>query len=523
MSWIVLGEESGKIKLVSKSNVTGLLPKGSYLTIEDGTSKFILRVDDSSQSELFSPKPMIVEMDMTPLRQDQECQNIITAYRVRDLTNRSDGYIDFIKPQSIARRSNQAEIDLAIGIRKDGPQIFVATIHSSQNQILRDDNRKLITARLPKDMYYHQIMISGRTGSGKTVAMKYLAQHFVEKMEGAVLAINVKDIDFLTMNRESTTYNEDSKEEWNNLAEKPHGVENCVVYYPSTLSIESFQGIDYNICKKISLDVKTIEPEALAGLLQGISEAGALNFPNIFRYWQEKKKESKNKEDFTFLDFVRYFAKSVNDGRVIQTRNSRGDISEVTIHKGTFDNIQRNLDFVLEFFDNEDSICINETDILTPGKLSIINVAGNKGIEFGSILLRDLLNKIVEAKDQRKSDVPILIIIDEVHRFYNTESSNDALDVLDTICRTGRSKKIGVIFSSQNPTDIPRGLSSVINTKIFFKSDAGAVRSFGLKINDEEMECLKKGYAISYIHEIPLLKVIKFPMSLSGVHEQKEE
>jgi DNA helicase HerA-like ATPase len=40
---------------------------------------------------------------------------------------------------------------------------------------------------------------------------------------------------------------------------------------------------------------------------------------------------------------------------------------------------------------------------------------------------------------------------------------------LDTICRTGRSKKIGVVFSSQNPQNLPKGLSSVINTKIFFK------------------------------------------------------
>ena len=35
MSWIVISEVKGKIKLVSKNEVDGLLPKGSYLTIED--------------------------------------------------------------------------------------------------------------------------------------------------------------------------------------------------------------------------------------------------------------------------------------------------------------------------------------------------------------------------------------------------------------------------------------------------------------------------------------------------------
>jgi len=63
MSWIVIGEESGKIKLVSKTNspteLPGLLPKGSYLTIEnkESGSKFILRVDVSNQNETYKPSP----------------------------------------------------------------------------------------------------------------------------------------------------------------------------------------------------------------------------------------------------------------------------------------------------------------------------------------------------------------------------------------------------------------------------------------------------------------------------------
>ncbi|MCK4937511.1 MAG: hypothetical protein KAR85_02790, partial [Methanosarcinales archaeon] len=109
MVWIVLGEKNGKIALVSKNNISGLLPKGSYLTVEDGDTQFILRVDNSVQQEPYSPSPMIIDMDLSPLNQDQKCQNIITAYRVKDITNRTDGLIDYIRPQLIARRSNQEE------------------------------------------------------------------------------------------------------------------------------------------------------------------------------------------------------------------------------------------------------------------------------------------------------------------------------------------------------------------------------------------------------------------------------
>lgn len=112
-----------------------------------------------------------------------------------------------------------------------------------------------------------------------------------------------------------------------------------------------------------------------------------------------------------------------------------------------------------------------------------------------------------------------MIIIDEVHQFYNTTASNEALGDLDTICRTGRSQKIGVIFSSQNPTDIPSGLSSVINTKIFFKSDVSAAKSHGVAISSDEMESLKKGFAAVSIHELSQLKILKFPMAFAGVFE----
>jgi hypothetical protein len=133
MTWTVIGEKNGKILLTSKSIVSGILPKGAYLTVEDGETKFILRVDDSQQLEPYSPSPMIIDMDLSPLSQDQKCQNMISAYRVKDLSNREDGLIDYIKPQLPARRSTQEEVDLALGGNKEGPKVFLATVHSSQN------------------------------------------------------------------------------------------------------------------------------------------------------------------------------------------------------------------------------------------------------------------------------------------------------------------------------------------------------------------------------------------------------
>ena len=520
MVWIVLGEKNGKIALVSKNNVSGLLPKGSYLTVEDGDTKFILRVDNSVQQEPYSPSPMIIDMDLSPLNQDQKCQNIITAYRVKDLTNRTDGLIDYIRPQLIARRSNQEEIDVAFDDVKDGPSVFLATVHSNKNQLLSDEEDILMTTKLPNDMFYHQMLICGKTGSGKTVATKYLAQYFVEELEGAVLAINVKDVDFLKMDMPSIAKNPQVLKEWSMFNDKAHGIENFIVYYPANTNISPTKGVNQDICQRITLNVREIDPESLTGLLQGISDVGAQNLPNIFRWWQERRRNG-DENNFIFSNFVKHFQGAQDEKYVLPTLNIRGDESEIKLHAGTYNNILWNLNIAVDFFDNENAKSLDETDILQAGKMSVIDVAGKNGIQFGSIILRHLLNRIVSAKSEQRSSVPILIIIDEVHQFYNSSASNEALGDLDTICRTGRSQKIGVIFSSQNPTDIPRGLSSVINTKIFFKSDVTAAKSHGVVINSDEMESLKKGFAAASVHDLSQLKFFKFPMAFAGVLNRK--
>ncbi len=519
MSWIVLGEEKGHIKLVSKSDVKGMLPKGSYLTVEDKEVKFILRVTKSFQYSPYAPSPLIVDIDLGPLAADRKILNIVYADIVKVMSERKDGLIEFIKPQSIARRSTQEEIERAIGSEKKGPKVFLATVQYGENQKLVDDGGRYITANLPEDMFYHQILICGKTGSGKTVAAKYLAQYFVEEMKGAVLAVNVKGDDLLKMYFPSETDNEEIKKEWRDLETSAHGMRNFVIYYPPTTKLPA--GVNEEYGKRITLNVNDVNPNALNGLLQNISDVAAQSLPNIFRYWREIWRIEKGSSEMTFSDFVSYFQQGKNDGYEYSTLNERGDIGKTQLHHATYTNILHNLDSSRIFFDNKDAKTLTAEDVLFPEKMSVIHVA--ECIDFGSILLRDLLHKIVKAKDERKENYPpILIIIDEVHQFYKTDSSKEALGDLDTICRTGRSKSIGIIFSSQNPTDIPRGLESVINTKIFFNSSYGIIKHLGMDISLLEVESLKKGYVIGSIYSMPHLKAFKFPLALAGVFDVKE-
>ncbi len=76
------------------------------------------------------------------------------------------------------------------------------------------------------------------------------------------------------------------------------------------------------------------------------------------------------------------------------------------------------------------------------------------------------------------------------------------------------------MFASQDPKDIPAGLNAVINTKIFFKSDSNRSKDIGLSLTLQEMESLKAGFAIVSIHDLPQLRVVKFPLALAGVNDK---
>lgn len=511
--WIVWKEEGGRIKLVSKIGTNGMIPKGAYLTVEDNGCKFILRVDESRQSEPFEPSPLIADMNLKAIAADRQCKNIVSAYRVKTIDPYDDDLIKYIRPLCVARKSTQDEIDLAMGVNPDsnGPKVFVATIFANENKILRDNNNELVLTRLPNDFYYYQTMICGKTGSGKTVAMKYLAQNFIEETKGAVLAINVKEQDFLRMDVASNKINDTVLKEWARLNNDAHPLHGFTVYYPSKQrESDSYRKLTATK-QKITLNLRDIEPEALLGLVRNVSDLAADSLPDIFRYWRQMKKQRA--EDILFKDFFDYV--NMEESRCFSTLNILDQESTVTLFPGTYRNIVNGLRSASKFFDDPSASMLTAEDILTNEKMSVIDVASD--IQFGSLILRDLLKKLIESKSNKSSNVPLLIIIDEVHQFYNGYDSKNALDDLATICRTGRSMEIGVIFSSQNPSDMPPGIPSVVNTKIYFKTESQGIKDIGSKITIEEMESMQTGFAIASIYDLPQLKVLKFPLSFAGV------
>ncbi len=520
MKMIVLGEEKGKIILVSKKDEgdSAIMHIGSYLTVEEPIKdnqvrKFILRIEESSQENSFNISPVLVDMDLKPLTQDQKVKNLVKATRIAETPERTDGFSSTIKPLLEARVSNQEEINLAIG-SSYGVKIFPATAFARNCQILKDEHGIAISANIPDDAFFYQMLITGPTGSGKTVSMKYLAQYFVENFKdnkgkpGAVLAINIKEEDFLYMDKPSKNYNKEVEKEWEDLKLTPKGLTSFHIYYPGKDIPNYSDKVDRNRCEGITLSTKHLDPDDISGLISNLTQLGSEQLPNIFRYWQDSGQNGD-----TMKDFIEYF-NDPNKNKLFTIKTSDGSEYPFSMHSGTYKSIVNALQGSSQFFDVANAKEINAEDILERRKMSVIDVSNKNGIAFGAVLLRNILDKIYVAKS-KGNDVPVLIIIDEVHEFYSNYRSKEALGTLDAIARKGRSLKIGVIFASQNPEDIPSGISKVVNSQINFK---GIGSKLDIKSQYFDPEGLKSGYAISRIFGLSQVKLIKFPLSCGGVY-----
>ena len=535
--YTVLRQKSGLIEAISHvTQSDGMLAKGTYLTVQtsgDGEPirKSILKVVESHQHEVYTPSPLIADFELAStsdhgISADNLCKNFIKALRVYDIGDREDGKIDFIRPRSNASTSSIDEIKNALQVQNfKGPKILAATVFGNRNQLLRASNSP-VAIPFPEDFYWYQSQVTGATGSGKTVALKYLATEFAKteftvngkKVKGCVVMINVKDQDFLKMDKPSQGKISDQiKSEWEALDLSPKGHHSfqvwCNGYSDDVKKNLVMTGVTEDLIQPKTLRAMDINPESLLGLVQDLTVQQRISLPDIFRWWQEDSK--KRHLNSTMSDFISYFKEKGDEMEgEFETLNIAGDRSSVKLNSSTRASIHRKLFGVTQFFDSDSAHPVRADETLKAGKITAIDLVDS--IEFGAVLLNQVLSGVLKSKNEDKDSPPILFLIDEVHKFYGHNSAKDSLQILDNICRVGRSKKIGIIFASQEPSDIPSGLENVTNSKFYFKSPSHPSGAKDLATK-AEVANLKPGYCVARVHNVPGLTTMKFPLAPTGV------
>ena len=293
-------------------------------------------------------------------------------------------------------------------------------------------------------------LISGATGTGKTVTLKVLTEGLSDAGVPTILADVKGDLANISKSGEM---NDKLQERLNEIGLSNFEFKN---YPVSMWDIYGEKGIPLRVT------VSEMGPLMLSNILDlNDTQSGVLNI--IFKV--------ADSEGLLLIDLkdLKQVINYVNDNRDEISKNY-GNVASQSLSA-----ISRKLLFVEDaggdLFFGEPAIDINDlvrTDATGKGLVNILNA--NKLISnplLYSMLLLYLLSEIYENfPEVGDLDKPKLVFFfDEAHLLFNNTPSI-LKDKIIQVVRLVRSKGVGVFFITQNPLDVPEEVSSQLSNRI---------------------------------------------------------
>ncbi|MFR7872510.1 helicase HerA-like domain-containing protein [Peptoniphilus grossensis] len=293
-------------------------------------------------------------------------------------------------------------------------------------------------------------LISGATGTGKTVTLKVLTEGLSDAGVPTILADVKGDLANISMSGEM---NDKLQDRLNELGISNFEFKN---YPVSMWDIYGEKGIPLRVT------VSEMGPLMLSNILDlNDTQMGVLNI--IFKV--------ADSEGLLLIDLkdLKQVINYVNDNRDEVSKNY-GNVASQSLSA-----ISRKLLFIEDaggdLFFGEPAIDINDlvrTDATGNGLVNILNA--NKLISnplLYSMLLLYLLSEIYENfPEVGDLDKPKLVFFfDEAHLLFNNTPSI-LKDKIVQVVRLVRSKGVGVFFITQNPLDVPEEVSSQLSNRI---------------------------------------------------------
>lgn len=293
-------------------------------------------------------------------------------------------------------------------------------------------------------------LISGATGTGKTITLQVLAEG-LSANSVPVLMMDIKgDLSGIAT---AGTVNEKIQKRIEKIGKD---------YTPQGFPVE-FLSLSEQKGVRLRATVSEFGPVLFSKML-GLNDTQQGIVSVMFKYADDKKLPLLDLKDFKrLLQFLS------NEGKK-EAEAVYGAISPTstgTILRKVIELEQEGADlfFGEKSFDTDDLLRIDESG---KGMISVIRLADiqNRPKLFSTFmlcLLAEIYNTFPEEGDL---DVPKLIVfIDEAHLIFK-EASSSLLEQLETIVKLIRSKGVGIIFSTQNPVDIPPSVLSQLGLKV---------------------------------------------------------
>ncbi len=160
---------------------------------------------------------------------------------------------------------------------------------------------------------------------------------------------------------------------------------------------------------------------------------------------------------------------------------------DLKLHKGTLENIERALNFIAG--SDEVDVSVDRRVIGMPSaRVLAENYRGPIILDLDYAFLRGahflIINMIayefmrsmyVWKKIGEGATKPVVLILDEAHRFFPSEGTLPEevellADFIARVARLGRARGLGLIFSTHSPRDVHKIVIQLANTKVVFRS-----------------------------------------------------
>ena len=295
-------------------------------------------------------------------------------------------------------------------------------------------------------------LIAGATGTGKSKTLQLLAENLSD--HGVpVLLLDIKgDLSGLG---QAGTNNEKILQRYEKMTEEKWLPKEYPVEF---LSISDEKGV------RLRTTIKEFGAMLLSKILD-LNETQTSLISIIFQYCQEQNLPLITLKDF--LNILHYIS---NDGRE-EIEQIYGKIAQASlgiILRKTMELQQENVDrfFGEPAFDINDFLSNHSSP--NHGKIFILRVTDiqEKSKLFSTVML-SLLRKLYQSMPEiGDTDKPKLVMfIDEAHLLFQ-QTIEPLKQQIEMTIKLIRSKGVGILFSTQNPTDIPASILAQLGMKI---------------------------------------------------------
>ncbi|ATB40438.1 Bipolar DNA helicase [Cystobacter fuscus] len=141
----------------------------------------------------------------------------------------------------------------------------------------------------------------------------------------------------------------------------------------------------------------------------------------------------------------------------------------------------------LKIFDVDTAPGVDPGTMLTPGRVSVIDLSGTDSSQLNNLVVSDLLRRLHEEQEvrhQRASaggnpTTPVLIILEKAHEFLSASRISRMpvlFEQVTRIARRGRKHGLGLVFATQSPRHLPTEVLGLLNNFIIHQiTDSSAI------------------------------------------------